>query len=84
MENHRRIKARFLKVRNDDGSQNFEKSFWEVSSYNEWDGSIVEVLLKISVEDICKLHPEMSYVSIATMEFGKSLILKTKKMAAFW
>ncbi len=66
-----KLKARFVKSANSDGSQNKEESYWEV-----WAGS--DFLMKISVKELCNMNSTLSYDSIATRVFGAELIEQIK------
>jgi hypothetical protein len=65
------LEGKFVKVTNANGSVNFDKTAWEI--YN--DGSLI---LKASVHELTGGRSDLFYDSIATKEFGKSLISKIK------
>lgn len=66
-----KLKGRFVRYSNPDGSQNQEQCFWEV-----WKGE-EELLLKVTVAELQYLN--LPFESIATKEFGKLLLAKTRK-----
>ena len=43
-----------------------------------------ELLYTITVKDLCKANPELTYAIIATKEFGSLLLERTKKMRVYW
>jgi hypothetical protein len=69
------LRARFVKAANDDGTQNFGKSAWEVFQGDK-------LLLTASVEDLSKGDVDMQYGAIATKEYGSKLIEKVKSQGA--
>lgn len=64
------LKARFVRSAKPDGSQDLEQSYWDV-----WHGE--ELVMKLTVADLQYLN--LPYESIATKEFGKLLLARTRK-----
>lgn len=71
-DSYANLKARFIKAANGDGTQNKEESYWEI-----WLGS--ELLVKITVEELCNMSSILSYDLIATKEFGAEMLAQIKK-----
>jgi hypothetical protein len=69
------LKARFVKAANSDGSQNKNKSAWEVFQGDR-------LILTASVAEITSSHATENYDSIATKDFGAKLIEKVKANGA--
>jgi hypothetical protein len=69
------LKARFVKASNADGSQNKNKSAWEVFQGDR-------LILTASVAEITGSHATETYDSIATKDFGVKLIEKVKSSGA--
>ena len=69
------LRARFVKATNEDGSQNFAKSAWEVFRGDQ-------LILTASVEDLSGGNINGLYEGIATKDFGVKLIEKVKKDGA--
>jgi predicted translin family RNA/ssDNA-binding protein len=69
------LRARFVKTTNEDGSQNFAKSAWEVFRGDQ-------LILSASVDELSGGNIAGLYDSIATKEFGVKLIEKVKKDGA--
>lgn len=69
------IKARFVRVANEDGSQNLAESGWEVSK----DG---DVLFTATVDEISGGNVEGLYDVVATREFGTKLLERVNKFGA--
>ena len=69
------LKARFVKATNEDGSQNFAKSAWEVFRGDQ-------LILTASVQDLSGGNISGLYEGIATKDFGVKLIEKVKKEGA--
>jgi hypothetical protein len=69
------LRARFVKANNDDGTQNFAKSAWEVFLGDK-------LLLTASVGELSGGNVAGLYDSIATKDFGARLIEKVKKDGA--
>ncbi|MCZ2224525.1 MAG: hypothetical protein LC122_12950 [Chitinophagales bacterium] len=65
------LEGKFVKVANPDGSVNFDKTSWEI--YN--DGNLI---LRASVKELSGDRGELFYDSIATKEFGKTLLSQVK------
>ena len=72
-----RLKARFIKARDDDGNLDINEYFWEISS-----GKMI--IAKMTVKSLCATNPILDYDSIATLDFGRLLLRKVKKLKAFW
>ncbi len=64
------MKARFVRVSFQDGTNNHDDSYWEV-----WDGEVV--VFVISVNEIT-LALNLTYDEIATKKFGAELIVRVK------
>lgn len=69
-----RLKGRFVRR---DAEQNKQDHYWEIL-----DGE--KVLWRSSVRQFCNADPSLSYERIATYEFGKYLLAKTRQMKVFW
>lgn len=72
-----KLKGRFVKSANPDGSRNDEQSFWEVWGCNESSLQEEKLLTKLTVADLQYLN--LSYQDIATKKFGQLLLTRTRK-----
>lgn len=72
-----KLKGRFVKVANSDGSLNFGESFWIVTIGDR-------TLFKKTVNNYFAIDSSLSYFDIASLDFGKALLRQTRRLKAFW
>jgi hypothetical protein len=77
MQKNTNLKAKFIKPTNINGTLSCEDCYWEVWSHED-------LLLRVTVKHLCNQDKSLTYELIATYDFGKELINKTKRMKAFW